>query len=202
MRVVTIDELRHAVLPLMDGFPAPWGVAGGWAIDVFLGRVTRSHADVELAVFRQDQVLLYHHFAGWGFNKAIDRRREAWEEGEWLQLPIHELPARRATASSETIEFLLGERDADNWAYRRDPSIQMPVEQAFVRTGVDLPFLAPEIVLLFKSKLPREKDTADLVSTAPALDVRQRRWLVRAISAAEPEHPWLRTIAAANGGHA
>ena len=37
--------------------PAPWFIAGGWAIDLFLGRKTREHADVDFALSRLDQDL-------------------------------------------------------------------------------------------------------------------------------------------------
>ena len=37
----------------MDGFPAPWFVSGGWAIDLFLGRVTRDHSDIEIGIYRR-----------------------------------------------------------------------------------------------------------------------------------------------------
>ena len=34
---------------------APWWVAGGWAIDLLLGRQTREHGDLDLLVLRRDQ---------------------------------------------------------------------------------------------------------------------------------------------------
>ncbi|HEV2736058.1 MAG TPA: hypothetical protein VGV85_14520, partial [Longimicrobiaceae bacterium] len=50
-----------AVAAAMRGFGAPWCVAGGWALDLFLGRATRPHADVDLALFRDDQARLREH---------------------------------------------------------------------------------------------------------------------------------------------
>ena len=35
---------------LLDGVDAPWYVAGGWAIDLFLGGERRDHEDLEIAV--------------------------------------------------------------------------------------------------------------------------------------------------------
>jgi hypothetical protein len=34
----------------MEGADFPWFVAGGWAIDLFLGTRTRDHEDLEIAV--------------------------------------------------------------------------------------------------------------------------------------------------------
>ena len=36
------------VVGVMAGFPRPWFFAGGWALDVWLGRVTRTHEDIEI----------------------------------------------------------------------------------------------------------------------------------------------------------
>jgi hypothetical protein len=48
--------LDPAVLPdLLGGVDAPWWLAGGWAIDAFLGRVTRVHEDTDVLVLRRDQ---------------------------------------------------------------------------------------------------------------------------------------------------
>src|SRR6184192_2848951 len=35
---------------LLAGVDAPWAVAAGWAIDLFLGRERREHEDLDLAV--------------------------------------------------------------------------------------------------------------------------------------------------------
>jgi len=43
------------VLDRMGKFDRPWFIAGGWAVDLFLGRVTRSHKDIEIAIVRADQ---------------------------------------------------------------------------------------------------------------------------------------------------
>jgi hypothetical protein len=45
------DPWRPAdIARLLAGVTAPWCVAGGWAIDLFLGRQTREHGDLEIAV--------------------------------------------------------------------------------------------------------------------------------------------------------
>jgi hypothetical protein len=54
-----------AVAHLMQGFPGPWFVSGGWAIDLFVGRVTREHEDREVGIFRQDQQALPLLNAAW-----------------------------------------------------------------------------------------------------------------------------------------
>jgi hypothetical protein len=34
----------------LAGVDVPWAVAGGWALDLFRGEVTREHSDLEIAV--------------------------------------------------------------------------------------------------------------------------------------------------------
>lgn len=31
----------------------PWYIAGGWSIDLFLGKKTREHKDMDIVVFRE-----------------------------------------------------------------------------------------------------------------------------------------------------
>jgi len=53
-----------------------------------------------------------------------------------------------------------------------------------------LPYLAPEIVLLYKAKEPRASDEADFTATEPALPIESRRWLARAVERCHPGHAW------------
>ena len=53
---MSAPEEIMAVARIMAGFPHPWFVSGGWAIDLFVGRVTREHGDREMGIFRQKTV--------------------------------------------------------------------------------------------------------------------------------------------------
>jgi len=176
---------------MMDGFAAPWCVAGGWAIDLFLGRITRAHDDIELAIFRQDQSLLRRHLNGWTFDKVVNGRREAWVANEELTLPVHEIHARASHDPALAMEILLNERDEHQWLFRRNQTIRMPLERAIVRSDSGMPVLCPAIVLLFKAKLRRAKDEMDFEAARPALDRDNRVWLAAALRACHPGHAWL-----------
>ncbi len=87
--------------------------------------------------------------------------------------------------------------------FRRDRRISRPLGEVILRTRGELPYLAPEVQLLFKAKDMRPKDEKDLEAALPLLSQRRRRWLDRAISEARPDHPWLlrlRRSAACRGG--
>jgi hypothetical protein len=66
----TLQETTHRALEVMAGFPQPWWVAGGWALDLFLGRKTRPHADLEISILAADQGALFEHLRGWDLRLA------------------------------------------------------------------------------------------------------------------------------------
>lgn len=80
---------------------APWAVAGGWALDLALGRVTRPHADVDVAVFRGDQAALREALPGWGCAVARSAVLVPWAAGDWLELPVHEVHAEPPRGARE-----------------------------------------------------------------------------------------------------
>jgi hypothetical protein len=181
---------------LMQGFPAPWCVAGGWALDLFLGRVTRTHGDLELAVLRDDHAALRQHFVGWTFEKVVDGRRVAWPASERLALPVHEIHGHSTGESRRAIEFLLNERDGDDWVYRRDARVRLPMNRWILLAPGGVPVLCPAIVLLFKAKAPRPKDEVDFRSACDALGRERRKWLGDALGLCHPNHPWLESLGA------
>jgi hypothetical protein len=66
-----------------------------------------------------------------------------------------------------------------------------------LRAESGIPFLAPELVLLFKSKntsatqTDRSKDQLDFERVCPHLDPERRAWLRWALLATDPAHPWI-----------
>ena len=187
------EPLRRALAKMRD-FPAPWCLAGGWALDLFLGRVTRDHADVELAIFRDDQAHLHRHLRGWAFEQVVDGRLVPWSPKVRLDLPVHEIHARRPDHRDFSIEFLLNERKADRWVYRRDPRVTRAITSTVLTSDVGCPILCPEIVLLYKSKSPRSKDEADFRAARGSLDTEQRTWLSRSLETVYGDHDWLRLL--------
>src|SRR6266540_7301988 len=160
------------VARLMAGFPRPWYVAGGWAIDLYLGRVTRPHEDVEIGILREDQQDLRRHLAGWAFEKVVPgpqgHRREPWPPSERLEPPVHEAYARRPRGTVREIEILLSEAGEGPWRFRRDPRVTKPLEDLGLVGLETIPFLSPDVVLLYKAKAPRPRDEEDFRNTRAA----------------------------------
>jgi hypothetical protein len=176
----------------MRGFPAPWAIAGGWAIDLFLGRLTRPHADIDVAVFRTDQRALRRQLTGWRLKKVVDGELRDWAANERLALPVHEIHGESGTS---TLEFLLNERDGEDWVYRREPTVRCPARHLIQLSPVGLPILCPAVVLLHKSREPSKADSADFKAAASHLPPERRDWLRSALQRCEPDHPWLARLA-------
>jgi hypothetical protein len=175
--------------------------AGGWAMDLFLGRVTRAHKDVDIAIFREHQLDLQQYLPGWHIYVADSGRLELWRHGEYLRLPRHTLwaykPGSTGAGSVEVepdIEFLLNERDESYWIFRRNPRIRRPLTLTCLHTAGGIPYLAPEIVLLYKSKGTRESEHADFDVTVGSLIEKQKTWLREALEEQSPGHGWLERL--------
>ncbi len=180
-------EVLRGVQALMNGFTRPWVVCGGWAVDLHLGRKTREHADIEIGVFRSDQEALRAHLGGFSFEKVVGGKKLPWAPSESLELPVHEA---QAIKDGESLEVLLNEGGAGEWVYRRDPRVRRAGGKAILHAQ-GIPYLAPELALLYKAKHGRERDIADAVILLPQMGRDAKLWLHQALSATlGPEEPW------------
>jgi hypothetical protein len=181
-----------AVATVLEELTVPWAVAGGWAIDLALGRVTRAHHDVDISVFRADQAALRADLASWTFEMVRHGTRLPWPAELRLEPPVFEVYGRPLHADpTHAVEFLLEERGGEEWLYRRDPAIGRPIARVLRRGPELVSILAPEIVLLYKSKSPRATDEHDFDVGLELLDAEGRDWLRSAIATHDPGHPWV-----------
>jgi hypothetical protein len=181
---------------------APFFFAGGWAIDLHLGRVTRAHHDVDVLVMRRDQLELHKALKQFSLKKVIphpdgliNRGTVAeWPAGERLELPVHQINAYRAGEAEPAFQVMLAESSDGDWIFRRNPKVRMPISRMGFYPLWGLPYLAPEIVLLFKAKHLEARDRIDFDNALPALSADARRWLRDAIEKTHPGHQWLNAI--------
>jgi hypothetical protein len=54
-----------------------------------------------------------------------------------------------------------------------------------------MPYLCPQVVLLYKAKQPRHVDREDFDRTLPTLDDAARSWLAQALEVCHPGHDWI-----------
>ena len=186
-----IEEMAR----LMDGFPGPWFIAGGWAIDLFLGTVTREHEDREVMIFREDQQALRQHLAGWRMTKSISTPEGGawvpWPEDEWIAAPSFQVQAWGPEGDVPAWEFFLNDQTGGVWHFRRNPAVTRPVAELGLRTPGGIPYIAPELQLLYKAHGHRPKDELDFEHVHPRLSRAQRAWLREMLGRCRPDDPWL-----------
>jgi uncharacterized protein (DUF952 family) len=196
----TLDQAKQRAAAAMGGFGRPWWVAGGWALDLFLGHRTRPHADLEVSVLAGDQGALFDHLRGWDLRLVAPGASLSWWDGSAVEPPFHQVWARHGPARPATVEelagdptmlgFLLEQGDGGRWAFRRHPAVTRALEEVGAATPDGVPFVRPEVALLFKAKAPRFKDLRDFERVLPRLDLAARTWLASALDRAHPGHPW------------
>ncbi|MER7756465.1 hypothetical protein [Kitasatospora sp. NPDC097643] len=178
----------------LAGVSAPWCVAGGWAVDLFRGRQTRPHGDLEIAVPAAHFPEIRARFPGFAFD--IVSSGHLWEEPA---PEVWDLTHQTWLRDPATGEFLLDvfrePHDGPTWICRRDPSIRLPYAEVVRRTPDGIPYLAPELVLLFKAKADRPKDRHDFTGALPLLDDTRRRTLATLLARVHPGHAWLAQLA-------
>jgi hypothetical protein len=153
-----------AVCSLLSRLTVPYWIAGGWAIDLAVGRVTRDHADVDVMLLERDKHVIWDDL-------SEDEVQITGRDGE----------SRRLTLHSESLllptDVFLAEAEGTFWVHRRGPyRVKRPLADITChRDGI--PFLAPEVVLLFKARSKADKDQHDVETALPVLDAGQRSWL-------------------------
>lgn len=185
------------VATLFSALPAPWWIAGGWAIDLCLQRQTREHEDIDILVLRRDQYAVRTLLEAWDVQAALPPpRNETWPFRPWqlaeaLDETIHDIWCRPDASRPWAIQLMIADTDGEDWLFRRMPAIRRPVATIGDVTPEGIPYVAPEIQLLYKARGLRPKDEADFRQTLPALTTERRNWLRDSLIQAHPHHPWL-----------
>jgi hypothetical protein len=180
-----------SVLALMAGTDVMWWLSGGEALDVFVGRSTRAHADIDISLRRSD----LPDFRAFTSSHLTLKIAHDGQLHELTDLPIADavngLWARESAGGPWRLQVNLEPVDNDEWCYRRNPRVRLPVETLIRRRDADgLPYVAPAVQLLWKAKDTRPKDERDFETVAPLLTTDERRWLTDAIARSHPESAW------------
>ena len=178
----------------LAGVDVPWGIAGGWALDLFRGGRPRRHDDTEITVPAGDFPSIMEALSGFRFDVVGLLPDRYWPVNASTLAQTHQTWVREPDRPVYHLDVFREPHEGDTWICRREPTIRLPYSAVIQHTHDGVPFLAPQIVLLFKAKAAREKDGADLDSTLRLLSPKARDWLRRALSRVHPWHPWLKRI--------
>lgn len=195
------------VAKIFETYRGEWMISSGWGLDAWLGESSRTHHDVDIVVWRDQQTELKRFLLenGWDAQVVVEAGKyKPWTEMDAsLELPISQVHARKRLneahdlQSTHFLDFLISERTATDWWWRGDKTITAPLDQIRLTSSLGIPVLAPEIALFFKARATmREKDELDFGHALPKLKPAQREWLKRSLtqkleSLQVNDHPWL-----------
>jgi hypothetical protein len=175
----------------LAGVQAPWYVAAGWSIDLFLGGQHRQHEDLEIAVPQErfDEVARalpeFEFFVvGSGYAWPLAQAGALLDEH-------HQTWARELATGRWRLDIFREPADGDTWICRRDTRIRLPYRDLIQHTPDGIPYARPDVALLFKAKHARPKDEDDLAAVLPRLAPDRRAWLAQSLALLHPDHPWL-----------
>ncbi|HST13556.1 MAG TPA: hypothetical protein VLJ44_01750 [Gaiellaceae bacterium] len=181
----------EAAAERLETLAAPWYVAAGWAIDLFLGYERREHEDLEIAApgyaFPEIQALLGElefYAVGDGEVAAVAESPQRFDA-------THQTWGLDGAAFEWRIDVFREPSDGGRWICRRHAAIRLPYDELIERTADGIPYVRPEVALLFKAKAAREKDKDDLNDVLPLLAPSRRALLRDWIALVHPGHPWL-----------
>jgi hypothetical protein len=178
---------------LLESVELPWAVAAGWAIDLHLGGGHRQHGDLEIAVPRPRFGELLPVLDGFELWVPIG-------DGKGL-MPFdpdsesHQTWARDSAEKLWRFDVFREPADGDTWICRRDERIRMSYSELIRRTPEGIPYVRPDVTLLFKARHSAEAKNGDDFSAAlPSLRSEERGWLRHALELVHPDHEWIEQL--------
>ena len=213
-------ELLNSAVQVLKDMNAQWCFCGGWALDLYMGKETRPHKDLDIMIFKKDlqESIKYMKSCGWrveaptrqGFMPVNEENFEEFEyDNLWCMnesypmdyLKVDEQGScnfyqyeREIQENVDFIEILLNICEDGCFVYRRNPAIRLDVKKAFYDYE-GLPYLAPEIVLLYKSKYLSEDNQSDFEVATSRMTDDQREWLKDSLTLEYgSDHPWVEAL--------
>lgn len=178
---------------LLSPVGAPWWLTGGWAVDALAGHVTRRHDDVDVLVLDRDLAAVAAALPDAQAEHTASGEPVAWDRHSPLEPGVQGLAMPAELDSGPTVlHVLVALSEGDEWVYHRGKrTIRVPLDQLTRRGAGGVPCLTPTVLLLFKSRDLRDKDTADFLELLPHLSGDERAWLRERIAPWRADHPWL-----------
>ena len=128
----------------MSGFGQRWALCGGWAIDSWLGRVTRDRADADVSILEEHQREVFDYSCDWRLvgHDPDEGHDEAWD-GHWLSGPGH---IHAKAADGFDLEVLLAKSSDDEWVLNRKPNVSIGLSDSAHFSPWGVPTVVPEVL--------------------------------------------------------
>lgn len=185
----------------LAGVDRHWCVVGGWALDLWHGRETREHHDLEFTVLREDfdrfrEVLAIgsaeqNRFA---FYTAIDGVLTLLPDDLPLPSAASQIWCWDVAAERWRVDMMIEPGTSETWVCKRDHAITRPRHEIVDQSAEGVPYLGPSAILLLKAKHQRAKDEADFETALPKLGASEKDWLKDCLSHLYPGHAWIERL--------
>lgn len=169
-----------------------WILAGGIALEQFVGRSYREHGDIDVLIKREDQHKIYGQIEAERIFIATRKGKlSPAEPNQYYDKPIQDIWILDPTQTHWSLQIMLFDLLGERWVYKRNEQINLLLNDIyFEKDGVKI--LKPEIQLLYKSKNIREKDQQDYEKIAPLLADNAMAWLKNSLTTCYGHHTWLK----------
>lgn len=196
-----------------------YAVCGGFAIDLFLGYESRKHGDIDILAYWKDRNAIIEYMRSKGYevfkmlgggkchcitdinNQMYQKRNifclkdncelvQLWETSEEDILFIDFKHIGQTKLNF--MEFLFNDKTDTDFLYARNHDVKRSLDKT-VLFADGIPYLAPEICLLYKSTdISREGYQHDYEKAFGKMSEDQRDWLNRALNTMFPDgHKWI-----------
>ncbi|MCA0454324.1 MAG: amino acid transporter [Chloroflexi bacterium] len=141
------------VCDLFDGAPFQWTVAGGYAIELFIGKSIRGHADTDVLIFRDEQLKAQTWLKDWRLYAADPPGTlRLWHVGEYLPASINDVWIHHKTVDAWQMQFMISEVEGEEWVSKRSPLIRGKRDDLIIHYQ-GIPCIGAEVQLLYKANI-------------------------------------------------
>jgi len=214
-----MNKLLNEANRLLMNMNVDYAFCGGYAIELFLDRELRAHCDIDVSVYWEDRdfIIEYMKNNNWkvyeacgngavhqivDINDQLKIKRNIFcirDNCKFVKLkPKSEKDMYiidfydEGQAKFDFVEFLFNNKTKTDFCYARNIEIILPLSKAKC-FNADIPYLTPEIVLLYKSTdIIREDNHVDFEAAMVEMSKAQKQWLKSALITVNPfGHPWI-----------
>lgn len=213
-------DLLNQLNEHLSGMNVDWYLCGGFAIDAYLGKITRKHKDLDLTVSFSDmeECIQYLKLKGWEIDAPVGNQRfvpvdfalkhsELYFDNIWcykkgadfIKTKKTDGPFKymkfinREQTELDFIEVMFNKIENDTFYYQKNHNITLDIDKAFIKKG-EVTILAPEVILLYKSRNCENSDYQhDFDMVINKLDKERYDWFINVMNIAYPEgHIWIK----------
>jgi hypothetical protein len=167
-----------------------WILAGGFALELFVGKNYRNHTDIDILLKREDQKELLKYIEKSKIFVAENGKLLSFEEKLFYKFPVQDIWILNEDFSAWCLQIMLYDVEDGFWIYKRNKNIKVEYDCLFwEKDGIKL--IKPEIQLLYKSKSIRPKDEEDFQIVSKKLDENAKKWLNNTLTQCYGQHKWI-----------